>query len=117
MEEYLTHNTVPSAEVLRRCLRKGTIHSAFTIVLCGSSYKNKGVQQVLDAVVDYLPAPTDVESIRTVHADGELLGMRGAGDHEEPAGRTGARRKEEPRTHLARTHPAGGQRGATIPLS
>ena len=82
MEEYLTHNTVPSAEVLRRCLRKGTIHSAFTIVLCGSSYKNKGVQQVLDAVVDYLPAPTDVESIRTVNADGEPIGERVCSDDE-----------------------------------
>jgi elongation factor G len=82
MEEYLTHNTVPSAEVLRRCLRKGTIHSAFTIVLCGSSYKNKGVQQVLDAVVDYLPAPTDVASIRTVNADGEPIGERVCSDDE-----------------------------------
>ncbi|HXI79173.1 MAG TPA: GTP-binding protein, partial [Steroidobacteraceae bacterium] len=53
MEAYLTHGTVPSADVLRKALRKGTIHSAFTVVLCGSSYKNKGVQQVLDAVVDY----------------------------------------------------------------
>jgi len=42
--------------VLRRALRKGTVNSAFTVVLCGSSYKNKGVQQVLDAVVDYMPA-------------------------------------------------------------
>ena len=55
-----TDGTVPSADVLRACLRKGTLNSAFTPVLCGSSYKNKGVQQVLDAVVDYLPAPTDV---------------------------------------------------------
>ncbi|MDT9136375.1 hypothetical protein RSW15_24900, partial [Escherichia coli] len=46
MEAYLTHGTVPSGEVLRRALRKGTVHSAFTVVLCGSSYKNKGVQQV-----------------------------------------------------------------------
>ncbi|HTE40840.1 MAG TPA: GTP-binding protein, partial [Steroidobacteraceae bacterium] len=60
MEKYLTDNVPPTAEVLRACLRKGTITSKFTPVLCGSSYKNKGVQQVLDAVVDYLPAPTDV---------------------------------------------------------
>src|SRR5271170_7938346 len=43
MEAYLTHGTAPSAEVLRKALRKGTLHSAFTVVLCGSSYKNKGV--------------------------------------------------------------------------
>ena len=64
MEAYLTHGNVPSADVLRKCLRKGTLNSAFTPVLCGSSYKNKGVQQVLDAVVDYLPAPTDVAASR-----------------------------------------------------
>ena len=61
-----TDGEPPSAEVLRKCIRKGTITSAFNPVLCGSSYKNKGVQQVLDAVVDYLPAPTDVDS----HQDG-----------------------------------------------
>src|SRR5689334_7329759 len=54
MEAYLNDAKVPSADILRRALRKGTITSAFTPVLCGSSYKNKGVQQVLDAVVDYL---------------------------------------------------------------
>ncbi len=57
MEAYLNDGIAPSAEVLRKALRKGTITSAFNPVLCGSSYKNKGVQQVLDAVVDYLPAP------------------------------------------------------------
>jgi elongation factor G len=51
-------------------------------VLCGSSYKNKGVQQVLDAVVDYLPAPTDVPAIKTVDADGEPIGERKCSDDE-----------------------------------
>ena len=73
---------LPSVEVLRKCLRKGTVTSAFTLVLCGSSYKNKGVQQVLDAVVDYLPAPTDVEAIKTVDADGEAVGERKSSDDE-----------------------------------
>jgi elongation factor G len=82
MEAYLTHDTVPSADVLRRALRKGTVNSAFTAVLCGSSYKNKGVQQVLDAVVDYLPAPTDVAAIKTVDADGEVVGERNCSDDE-----------------------------------
>jgi elongation factor G len=82
MEAYLTDGTVPSADQLRKALRKGTLNSAFTPVLCGSSYKNKGVQQVLDAVVDYLPAPTDVPAIKTVDADGEPTGERKTSDDE-----------------------------------
>ena len=82
MEAYLTDGTVPSAETLRKALRKGTLNSSFTIVMCGSSYKNKGVQQVLDAVVDYLPAPTDVPAIKTVDADGEPIGERKCSDDE-----------------------------------
>jgi elongation factor G len=82
MEAYLTDGKVPSPDVLRAALRKGTLSSAFTLVLCGSSYKNKGVQQVLDAVVDYLPAPTDVAAIKTVNADGEPIGERKCSDDE-----------------------------------
>ena len=82
MEAFLTDGTVPSADVLRKCLRKGTLNTAFTIVMCGSSYKNKGVQQILDAVVDYLPAPTDVPAIKTVDADGEPIGERLCSDDE-----------------------------------
>jgi elongation factor G len=82
METYLNDGIAPSAAVLRACLRKGTLNSAFNPVLCGSSYKNKGVQQVLDAVVDYLPAPTDVPSIKTVDADGEPIGERKCSDEE-----------------------------------
>jgi elongation factor G len=81
MEAYL-EGTEPSVETLRACLRKGTITSTFTPVLCGSSYKNKGVQQVLDAVVDYLPAPTDVAAIKTVDADGNPIGERICSDDE-----------------------------------
>jgi len=82
MEKYLDDGVPPSADVLRKCIRKGTIKSAFNAVLCGSSYKNKGVQQVLDAVVDYLPAPADVESIKTVDADGNPVGERKSSDDE-----------------------------------
>ena len=82
MEKYLTDNVDPSADTLRKALRKGTITSAFNPVLCGSSYKNKGVQQVLDAVVDYLPAPTDVAAIKTVDADGNPVGERKTADDE-----------------------------------
>ena len=81
MEAYLD-GAIPSVETLRACLRKGTLTSAFTPVLCGSSYKNKGVQQVLDAVVDLLPAPTDVAAIKTVDADGTAIGERGCSDEE-----------------------------------
>jgi elongation factor G len=86
MEAYLTDGTVPSADVLRQCLRKGTISGAFNPVLCGSSYKNKGPTQVLDAVVDYLPAPTDVAAIKTVDADGNPNGERVCSDDEPFAG-------------------------------
>ena len=82
MEKYLTDGEAPSVEVLRSCLRKGTISGAFNPVLCGSSYKNKGVQQVLDAVIDYLPAPTDVEAIKTVDQDGNPIGERKCSDDE-----------------------------------
>jgi elongation factor G len=86
MEAYLGDGTVPSVEVLKKALRKGTITSAFNPVLCGSSYKNKGVQQVLDAIVDYLPAPTDVAAIKTVDADGQPVGERICSDDEPFAG-------------------------------
>ena len=73
MEAYLEGQD-PSIETIKKCLRKGTVSGAFNPVLCGSSYKNRGVQQVLDAVVDYLPAPTDVAAIKTVDADGNSTG-------------------------------------------
>ncbi len=82
MEKYLESGEAPSAATLRKCLRKGTISGAFNPVLCGSSYKNKGVTQVLDAVIDYLPAPTDVEAIKTVDADGNPVGERKTSDDE-----------------------------------
>ncbi|MGB8692361.1 MAG: elongation factor G [Steroidobacteraceae bacterium] len=82
MEAYITDGTVPTPDILRAALRKGTLNSSFTPVLCGSSYKNKGVQQVLDAVVDFLPAPTDVASIKTVDADGAPIGERKCSDDE-----------------------------------
>jgi elongation factor G len=82
MEAYLTDGAQPSGDVLRACLRKGTLNGAFNPILCGSSYKNKGVQQVLDAVVDYLPAPTDVQAINTVDADGNPIGERKCSDDE-----------------------------------
>ncbi len=61
MEKYL-EGEEPDAETLRRLLRKGTLDMAFVPVLCGSAFKNKGVQPLLNAVIDYLPGPLDVEA-------------------------------------------------------
>ncbi|KLV11597.1 MULTISPECIES: elongation factor G [Photobacterium] len=60
MEAYM-EGQEPSIEELKRCIRKGTRDLAFFPTFCGSAYKNKGIQLVLDAVVDYLPAPTEVD--------------------------------------------------------
>ncbi len=57
-------------ELLKKAIRKGTLAVGMTPVTCGSSYKNKGVQLLLDAIIDYLPAPIDVESIKGVDLDG-----------------------------------------------
>ena len=59
MEKFLGGETI-SAEEIRVALRKGTISMKINPVLCGSAFKNKGVQQLLDAIVDYLPSPLDV---------------------------------------------------------
>jgi elongation factor G len=59
MESYLNGED-PSAEVLNKCLRKAVLTAAFYPVLCGSAFKNKGVQPLLDAVVEYLPSPVDI---------------------------------------------------------
>lgn len=59
MESYLEGNE-PDMETLKKCIRKGTIEQKFVPVFCGSAFKNKGVQPLLDAVVDYLPSPIDI---------------------------------------------------------
>ncbi|TVQ82798.1 MAG: elongation factor G [Micavibrio sp.] len=63
MESYL-ENKEPDMETLKKCIRKGTIKGAFVPVLCGSAFKNKGVQPLLDAVIDYMPSPLDVGNVR-----------------------------------------------------
>ena len=67
MEAYLD-GVEPDPETLRACVRRGTVSGAFVPVLLGAAFKNKGVQPLLDAVVDYLPAPTDVPPIKGVKA-------------------------------------------------
>ena len=68
MEAYLAGQE-PDIETLKMCIRKGTISRKFVPVLCGASFKNKGVQPMLDAVVDYLPSPIDVPSVKGLHPD------------------------------------------------
>lgn len=68
MEAYL-EGVEPSVEQLVACVRKGAISGAFVPVFCGSAFKNKGIQTLLDAVVDYLPSPIDVGAISGYHVD------------------------------------------------
>ncbi|MFN4018787.1 MAG: elongation factor G [Reyranella sp.] len=65
MEKFLDGEE-PDYDTLIKCIRKGTINYAFVPVLCGSAFKNKGVQPMLDAVVNYLPAPNDVADVKGV---------------------------------------------------
>jgi elongation factor G len=69
LEAYLAGEE-PSAEVLKRLIRKGTLDLRFVPVLCGSAFKNKGVQPMLDGVVDYLPAPSDIPAVRGMTIEG-----------------------------------------------
>ena len=68
MEAYLEGNE-PDINTLKTCIRKGTINNVFVPVLCGTAFKNKGVQTMLDAVVEYLPSPTDVGAVHGVDID------------------------------------------------
>src|SRR6187549_1407490 len=61
----------PDEATIKRLLRKAVITGAFYPVLCGSAFKNKGVQPLLDAVVDYLPSPIDVPAIKGIGPKGE----------------------------------------------
>ena len=70
MEAYLDGKE-PSVEVLKACIRKGTLAQAFVPVCCGSAFKNKGVQPLLDAVVDYLPSPLDIPDVQGVKMDSD----------------------------------------------
>jgi elongation factor G len=69
MEEYFDKGDV-SVATLKRCIKKGTISGAFRPVLCGTAFKNKGVQTLLDAVLDYLPSPVDVPGIQVALEEG-----------------------------------------------
>ncbi|WP_404334039.1 elongation factor G [Sphingomonas sp. MMS12-HWE2-04] len=79
MEAYLEGNE-PSVADLKKLIRQGTLSMAFVPVVCGSAFKNKGVQPLLDAVVDYLPSPLDVPAIKGVSLDGEKEDSRPSDD-------------------------------------
>lgn len=79
MEAYLD-GTEPSVEVLKACIRKGTLNQSFVPVCCGSAFKNKGVQPLLDAVVDYLPSPLDIPDVQGVKMDSDEKDSRPAAD-------------------------------------
>ena len=81
LEAYLEGNE-PDTETLVRCVRKGTVSGVVVPVLCGSAFKNKGVQTLLDAVVEYLPSPEDVPPVRGVKPDSDEEMTRRSADSE-----------------------------------
>ena len=81
MESYL-EGSEPDIEVLKSCIRKGTLNSSFVPVLCGSAFKNKGVQPMLDAVIDYMPAPTDIPPVKGINPSDDSEMNRNLNDDE-----------------------------------
>ena len=83
MEKYLD-GEMPSEETIKELIRKGTINSKFVPVLCGSAFKNKGVQPMLDAVIDFLPSPLDVPAINGVKYRDEDVQVKRVSSDSEP---------------------------------
>ncbi|HEY8572710.1 elongation factor G, partial [Phenylobacterium sp.] len=81
MEAYLSGEE-PSAEVINKCIRKAVLTGAFYPILCGSAFKNKGVQPLLDAVVEYLPSPVDIPPTQGIDFKTEQPVERRASDEE-----------------------------------
>mgnify|MGYP000173054945 CR=1 FL=1 len=81
MEKYLMGEELTVDEI-KTCIRKSTINNTMVPVTCGTSYKNKGVQKLLDAIVDYMPAPTDVPAIKGVNPETEEEDVRHSSDTE-----------------------------------
>ncbi|MEP3051389.1 MAG: elongation factor G [Erythrobacter sp.] len=79
MEAYL-EGEEPDAATLKKLIRQGTLNQSFVPVLCGSAFKNKGVQPLLDAVVDYMPSPLDVDAIKGVLPDSDEEDSRASDD-------------------------------------
>jgi elongation factor G len=83
MEAYLEGNE-PDEATLKACIRKGCIGNMFVPVTCGSAFKNKGVQPLLDAVVDYMPSPLEVPAIKGVDVDDPEIAMVRESSDDEP---------------------------------
>jgi len=79
MEAYLEGNE-PDVATLKKLIRKGTLNQSFVPVCCGSAFKNKGVQPLLDAVVDYLPSPLDIPDVQGVKMDSDEKDSRPPAD-------------------------------------
>ena len=81
MDKYLMGEDITIDEI-KDCIRKSTINNTMVPVTCGTSYKNKGVQKLLDAIVDYMPAPTDVPAIKGINPETEEDDVRHSSDSE-----------------------------------
>ena len=81
MDKFFNEEEITTAE-LRAALRRATIANDIIPVCCGTSYKNKGVQKLLDNIIEYMPAPTDIEAIKGVHPDTGAEDCRHASDDE-----------------------------------
>ena len=81
MEKYF-EGEEPSIEEMKKIIRKATIANEMVPICCGTSYRNKGVQPLLDAVVDYMPAPTDIEAIKGINPETEEEEVRHSSDDE-----------------------------------
>ena len=81
MEKYF-EGIEPTVEEMKKIIRKATIAGEMVPICCGTSYRNKGVQPLLDAIVDFMPAPTDVEAIKGVNPDTEEEEVRHSSDTE-----------------------------------
>ena len=81
MEKYF-EGIEPTVEEMKKIIRKATIAGEMVPICCGTSYRNKGVQPLLDAIVDFMPAPTDVEAINGVNPDTEEEEVRHSSDTE-----------------------------------
>ncbi len=81
MEDYLEGKEI-SIDTLKKCIRKGTLSQSFVPVCCGTAFKNKGVQPLLDAVIDYLPSPLDIPAIEGVKPGTDEVILRKPDDKE-----------------------------------